>query len=354
MRQMPAGQWLPFEGYDVVHVCGATSPNNPQRSHHENTFTKPQGIRANDTGGDDGLGFLDFDLPGQAGAERPNERQRTTSPRKVGKRSAKAADPITAKPTTVHFSTPVLQPSATKSNSASKRTVWVVFLVAILALMATYLVLHRRAAVKNSSTSPSPSEPATKAISPSEAKPLTAGEYYQQGLELTKAKKYNEATEAYLKAIGQDSRMAEAHHELGYAYMQTRQWDKAVSSLKQAVALKPDFAESHRLLGDALSKLEQWEDATESYKQVIRMQPNSALAFMGLGAAYKKLGRSEEAVTAYRRATELKPSNATAHYELGVIYLDLADLDAAQAECDLLLPLNPKLAKSLQEAISGY
>lgn len=359
MRRMPAGQWLPFEGYDKVHVCGSAAPINTQLPRDEVNVAPGRVNRISSAGGYDDLEFVDFNLQGQPITEGSQTTQKLTGRRARRKQVTAQASPTGASDL---GGQPGSMVSATRTavvpSFTSKRNVLLVILFAILGVTAAYLILIRQAANKNAPTPKSSSPPreytSTQNNSFDQPKSLTAVEYYEQGLSMTKARKYEEAAESYRQAINQDPGMAEAHHELGYAYTQMRQWDKAVTSLNQAIALRPAFADSHRLLGDALSRLSRWKEAAESYSQAIAVQPDSVAAYLGLGAVYRQLEQPKEAVAAYLKVVKLKPNNASAHYELGLLYLRLRDLDSAQAEYDLLLPLNAKLAERLQQAISEY
>lgn len=79
MRQMPAGQWVAFEGYDTIHDCN--SPPPPSTG-------KPIPEERTDSGerrpGYDDLDFVDFNVPGDVGKppvtpgkmERPRPKTR--------------------------------------------------------------------------------------------------------------------------------------------------------------------------------------------------------------------------------------------------------------------------------------
>jgi tetratricopeptide (TPR) repeat protein len=250
---------------------------------------------------------------------------------------------------------PQINQAGAFANTGSKRNAALVVVLVALALTAMYLILSRRShqapLSNNAASSRDEAAPAAN-ISPYEPKSLTSAEYFEQGMAMTKARKYEEAAIAYQQAIRQDPDMAQAHHELGYAYTQLRQWDKAVVSLKEATALKPDFADSHRLLGDALTRLGQWEEALASYNRAITVKPDSAVTYLGLATVYKHTKQFPDAVNAYLKVIELRPNNAAAHYELGLLYLELDDSDSAQAEYETLMPLNAKLAEKLKQAIS--
>lgn len=363
MRRMPAGHWLPFEGYDMVHVCGAGASIDSQRPEHYSNATTNPTSRTNSAAGYDTLEFVDFNLPGQSETQSSKESKPSTPPRRKEKRISTSAPRSRPGDLGTRFNPPqsevaaIQRPQINQAVAGSKWKAVLVVLLVALALTAMYLLLSRRSHLPRFSNKAASSldEAAPAAdISANEPKSLTSAEYFEQGIAMTKARKYEAAAVAYQQAIRRDPDMAQAHHELGYAYTQLRQWDKAVASLKQATALKPDLADSHRLLGDALTQLGQWEEALASYNRAITVKPESAATYLGLAAVYKHTKQLPDAVNAYLKVIELRPNHAAARYELGLLYLELDDSDSAQAEYETLLPLNSKLAEKLKQAISRY
>ncbi len=359
MRRMPAGQWLPFEGYDLVHVCGSAPSSNSPRTHQESNVPSTSRSQNASASGYDDLEFLDFTVPGQSASESSKKTMAVT----VGgtKRMRSSATPgrwVQARSDASFHAEKVPRIAAPQSvtplKSSLKRSAVLVVVVGALVLGVAYLILQRRAQVTPPAVNQQSSErqPRPTDVLTNEPKSLTAKEYYEQGLALTKARKYAEAVEVYRQAVNLDPKMGEAHHEMGYAYTQLRQWDAAVASLKEAIVLRPDFGDSHRLLGDALSGLGKWEKSIDSYNQAITLQPDSAAAYMGLAAAQKHRNDLGAAVDAYLRVIELRPNNAVAHYELGLLYLKLGDLDAAQGQYEILLSQNQKLAEKLNQDLS--
>ncbi len=358
MRQMPAGQWLPFEGYDTVHVCSSSAPNRNENARAQTTSTSKRSAGS----GYNDLEFLQFSLPadsiGNESATRAANKVRGTQ------NTSRKRPPTTSR---THFaqkrhsysdvgdhSQDTFQHTAVEPvGSANYIKAFVV--LAALALIVAHVVFYRRAtngAPVSSSTVASHPTPASS--SSPVVNSLSAWAYYEQGVELTKARKYSEAAEAYIQALSRDSKMAKAHHELGYTYTKLCQWDKAAASFREAVALQPDAADSYRLLGDTLVMLEKWNDAIQAYNQAIALEPESVPAYLGVASSYRHLNQLEEAANTYLKLIEVKPKNATAHYQLGLLYLDMGDRDKAADEHEQLLPLNAKLAERLSQKISEF
>lgn len=58
LRQMPSGQWVAFEGYDVQHKCGTTGRQATRSSSHANAPRNPR----TETGTYDNLEFGDIQV----------------------------------------------------------------------------------------------------------------------------------------------------------------------------------------------------------------------------------------------------------------------------------------------------
>jgi Ca-activated chloride channel family protein len=125
----------------------------------------------------------------------------------------------------------------------------------------------------------------------------------------------------------------------------------AVNLYKQAIKLKKDYAEAHMNLGDAYLRLGEFKKAIESYKQAVKYQPALALAFNNLGTAYYKLGDHKKAIGAYQEAIRIEPKLASAYINLGVIYADEDKKQAALDQYRILKSIDPQLAQKLYRFI---
>jgi DNA-binding helix-hairpin-helix protein with protein kinase domain/Flp pilus assembly protein TadD len=228
--------------------------------------------------------------------------------------------------------------------------------VAIIACLVAMMPLK----TKFASIPPSPVSGATTRLSPSPRPTLAstpdsplpnAKQYYSDGVELTKARKYQQAISAYQKAIALDPTLADAHHELAFAYYKTGKFKDSVASSQQAIKLKPDDPENYRNLGLANGALQKWKDAIDAFEQTNKLAPNDPLTQYQLGLAYKNNQQYDPAIDYFEKAIKLKSDFAQAHYELGALYLALDEPQLATEQYNILLKLNPKLADKLQASV---
>lgn len=76
--------------------------------------------------------------------------------------------------------------------------------------------------------------------------------------------------ENYDKDIEIDTKLAQAHYNLGLAYADKGEYDKAIVSYKKAIELKPDYADAHIRLG-----LVYYEEAIASLSKAIEIDSNN-------------------------------------------------------------------------------
>jgi Ca-activated chloride channel family protein len=141
------------------------------------------------------------------------------------------------------------------------------------------------------------------------------------------------------------------YYQQGVALLTAEKFEEAVKVFSLAIKLKPDYADAYDRLGEAYSQIDEFKKALDAYKKVVRYQPNSALAYSNLGAAYANLADYKKAIEAYSEAIRLNPKAAEVHYKLGVIHAQRDKDQAAVAEYKILQALDVSLAQDLYNLI---
>ena len=131
----------------------------------------------------------------------------------------------------------------------------------------------------------------------------------------------------YLKAISSwISRLSnniESHAYFKAAKILDQQGDfeKSVDSYISAIKLKPNFADAHFNLGIAWMECAEINAAITSFKTALELKPNFPEVHCKLGLAYQRLGDLSSAINSYKTATKLKPNFPDAHYNLSLIHI---------------------------------
>ncbi len=124
---------------------------------------------------------------------------------------------------------------------------------------------------------------------------VTAEQLNAQGDELFKAEQYDDALEAYNKAL-QLKPIASAYYHIGWIYNDRDDYDQALSALQQAVRLNPNDAESYYELGYAYRNLKRSNEALSAYRQAIQVRGDYAEAYYQIGWMHNDQGQFAQAI----------------------------------------------------------
>lgn len=132
---------------------------------------------------------------------------------------------------------------------------------------------------------------------------------------------YDQAVEAYSKAIELRPFYADAHVGLGDARAAKGEIDAAIAAYQRALTFNPLSPRVYMSLGKIYyGEKGLYYEAVTAYKKAIELDPASVEARMGLGEVYEDKGLWKEAIDEYRRVIELDPKHTGAMYNLAIVY----------------------------------
>jgi tetratricopeptide (TPR) repeat protein/TolB-like protein len=132
---------------------------------------------------------------------------------------------------------------------------------------------------------------------------------------------FDQAVEAYNKAIELRPFYADAYVGLGDAKAAKGDVDGAVGAYTKALAYNPINPRVHMSLGKIYyAEKGLYYESVTAYKKAIDLDVNSVEARMGLGEVYEDKGLYKEAVEEYRRVIELDGKHTGAMYNLALVY----------------------------------
>ncbi len=132
---------------------------------------------------------------------------------------------------------------------------------------------------------------------------------------------FDQAVEAYSKAIELRPFYAEAHVGLGDARAAKGEVDAAIAAYQKALAFNPLNPRVHMSLGKIYyGEKGLYYEAVNAYKRAIELDPGSVEARMGLGEVYEDKGLYREAIDEYRRVIDLDARHTGAMYNLAIVY----------------------------------
>jgi tetratricopeptide (TPR) repeat protein len=99
-------------------------------------------------------------------------------------------------------------------------------------------------------------------------------------------------------------------NELGNSYASTERFENAIEAYKKAIEMNPKYGQPYSNLGFIYYHLGKFEIAVPLYKRSIDLldtQEDRAVSWNRLGDAYRRLGDYGNASAAYQRASEMAP-----------------------------------------------
>lgn len=114
----------------------------------------------------------------------------------------------------------------------------------------------------------------------------SAVSFYNQGVEFKKNKKFQEAANAFQKAVQLDPSYNDAMYELGWCYNEFKKYDSAMQVFRRVRRFWPEIPKLHFELAYAFEKSQQTDSAIASYLLCLKYKPDYINAFKQLGHIY--------------------------------------------------------------------
>jgi tetratricopeptide (TPR) repeat protein len=127
-----------------------------------------------------------------------------------------------------------------------------------------------------------------------------------------------EVVEILQKAIQLKPDNAKAYGDLGDAYISLRQYEDAIQAYKRAIQLDPEVAkDSTSDLRRLLIQLERYAEAIEAGEMEVKYVPDNPYGYFSLGDLYLKAGRIEDAIEIYKKGANVirKDENTPPKFE---------------------------------------
>jgi tetratricopeptide (TPR) repeat protein len=120
------------------------------------------------------------------------------------------------------------------------------------------------------------------------------------------------------KISSKDER-AKFYYNLGVDYDDIGRYEEALEAYNKAIKIKPDYHEAWSNKGNALRKLGRYNEALEACNKAIEIKPDHNEAWLNKGNALVNLDRYYEALEAFNKAIEIIPDYFEAWYNKGVV-----------------------------------
>lgn len=132
---------------------------------------------------------------------------------------------------------------------------------------------------------------------------------------------FDQAVEAYNKAIELRPFYADAHVGLGDARAAKSEIDPAIAAYQKALVFNPVNPKVYLSLGKIYyAEKGLYYESVNAYKKAIELDPQLVEARMGLGEVYEDKGLYKEAVEEYKRVIDVDRAHTGALYNLALVY----------------------------------
>ena len=132
---------------------------------------------------------------------------------------------------------------------------------------------------------------------------------------------FDQAIEAYQKAIDLRPFYADAYVGLGEAKAAKGDVDGAIGAYTKALAANPMNPRVHMSLGKIYyAEKSLYYESVTAYRKAIELDPRSVEARMGLGEVYEDKGLYKEAMEEYKKVIDLDGKHTGAMYNLALVY----------------------------------
>ncbi|MBW1741405.1 MAG: tetratricopeptide repeat protein [Deltaproteobacteria bacterium] len=137
-------------------------------------------------------------------------------------------------------------------------------------------------------------------------------------------------------------------HERSRSLLEKGEYDEAIETLKKLIELHPDHADAHNDLGLAYIKTGKFHDAVKEWKDAIAINPSLFIARYNLVLAYIEKKMNEEAISELKAILEIDPSQSRAHHTLGIMYFIVGNMELAEQAFKEAIRLDPSRSKHHQ------
>ena len=146
---------------------------------------------------------------------------------------------------------------------------------------------------------------------------LTAEAWYKKGLTFNESGRYEDAINAFDKAIRLKPDDAETWNDKGIALAKLKRYKEALYAFDEAIQLGHNYGKGWHNKGLTLCELKRYKEALYAFDKAIQLNPNDAVYWYGKGWVLDESKEYEEAIKSYDEALRLKPNYADAWYNKG-------------------------------------
>ncbi len=171
--------------------------------------------------------------------------------------------------------------------------------------------------------------------------------HYNLGIGFLGKKMYEQALEAFHKALDCSPNLAEAYVQIGGIRLAQGDIDGCLHYNRMAIKSRAAFAIGHGNIGYCLMQKGEVDEAIRYLQKALAYNSSFIQAYTTLASAYFMKGLIDESIAACNKALSLSPDFAVAHNNLALAYLEKEELDKAGFHCQKAQELGFDVAPGL-------
>ena len=147
---------------------------------------------------------------------------------------------------------------------------------------------------------------------------------------------------AALEAVTRNTKyLGEAYFLVGDGYQKTRKFNEAANAYLKAMSAKPDIYPVYRNLSDIYRNQNRFEEAITITKKGLERFPNDGNLYVALGWYNSLADHNFDSIIASKKAVELLPNQYLGYTNLCRAYYETKQFQLALDSCNTALRLNP-------------
>lgn len=170
--------------------------------------------------------------------------------------------------------------------------------------------------------------------------------YFLWGQSAEDEKKYNEALEAYEKALVCDEKADYVNRKLAVLLISMGKKARAILQLEKMIDADPADQQNRALLGNVLSSMGRTAESRKVYEDMLEVEPDDPHSLMMLGALYAREQKYVEAQKILEKLVEVDENSYVGYSYLAKLYRKMNYFEKSAAAYEKALDLNwsPMLA----------
>ncbi|MEI6154230.1 MAG: tetratricopeptide repeat protein [Deltaproteobacteria bacterium] len=173
-------------------------------------------------------------------------------------------------------------------------------------------------------------------------KQLGAVDSFDRGYSFSLSGNYNDAINAFSRAIVMNPQFIAAYNNRGIVYAEKGYYQQALNDYDRVITINPKYAPAYHNRGIAYFDLGNYKQALKDYDRAIKIDPKYAEAYSQRGMTYSYVGKNDKALKDFNKIIELNPSHVNAYRNRGDIYTRFGDREKATKDYNKAIELTSR------------